>query len=456
MVDGETTKSSFAHGILVSRTPAAKLVLIGLCVAVLMIGMFFVRDLVEERQERQAGVVAELSSMWGGHQIVAAPILAIPLDPEKATSSLPKYAYFLPKSVDIISELTPEVRSRGIFDALLYQAKTSISGTFSPIDHSVLDLPTGALQFKKARLVIGISDPNGLSGDATLKWRGKTSDLVLLDDDNLSADLPFKSEIGAPVDLETNVNGSGDMEFNVVLDVKGTHSLEFRANAGSAKVKLSGSWGHPSFIGKALPDSRTITESHFSAAWNIGINRVTSPKAWTGTNVYLNQARVGTTLHFPVSEYLKIDRAMKYALMITVMTFAVFFIIELRFSQDLHFMHYLLIGAAILVFYCLLLSLAEIISFGFAYAVSTIITAAMIGGYAKGVTRNLTIAFVCGGAMGFLYSYIYALVQLEEHALLSGSFGLVILLGVTMYATRQIDWHALGTIQNNRAEHQEQ
>lgn len=41
-----------------------------------------------------------------------------------------------------------------------------------------------------------------------------------------------------------------------------------------------------------------------------------------------------------------------------------------------------------------------------------------------------------------LYSYLYALLQLEDYALLLGSLGLFLILALVMYLTRKIDWSA--------------
>ena len=46
-----------------------------------------------------------------------------------------------------------------------------------------------------------------------------------------------------------------------------------------------------------------------------------------------------------------------------------------------------------------------------------------------------------GLALGGLYSFIYVIIQLENYALLVGSIGLFIILGLVMYFSRKIDWN---------------
>jgi inner membrane protein len=39
---------------------------------------------------------------------------------------------------------------------------------------------------------------------------------------------------------------------------------------------------------------------------------------------------------------------------------------------------------------------------------------------------------------------MYVLLQMESYALLSGTIGLLLILVLTMVATRKVDWYALG------------
>ena len=39
---------------------------------------------------------------------------------------------------------------------------------------------------------------------------------------------------------------------------------------------------------------------------------------------------------------------------------------------------------------------------------------------------------------------MYVLLQLDDYALLAGAVGLFLILAAIMYATRAVDWHAVG------------
>ena len=46
--------------------------------------------------------------------------------------------------------------------------------------------------------------------------------------------------------------------------------------------------------------------------------------------------------------------------------------------------------------------------------------------------------------MALLYGYLYVLLMNEDYALLIGSIGLFAILAAIMYATRRVDWYAVG------------
>jgi inner membrane protein len=51
------------------------------------------------------------------------------------------------------------------------------------------------------------------------------------------------------------------------------------------------------------------------------------------------------------------------------------------------------------------------------------------------------------GLLSMLYIFIFVIIQLEDLALLIGSIGVFIILGLVMYFSRKIDWYNLN--QNN-------
>jgi inner membrane protein len=109
-----------------------------------------------------------------------------------------------------------------------------------------------------------------------------------------------------------------------------------------------------------------------------------------------------------------------------------------------HPIQYLLIGAALCLFYLLELSLAEHVGFGRAYALASLSVIGLVAAYARAVLGRTGRAAIVGAGVAALYGYLFVLLTNEDHALLAGSLALLVALAVIMFVTRKIDWYALG------------
>ncbi|EKD92911.1 MAG: hypothetical protein ACD_28C00303G0007 [uncultured bacterium] len=152
----------------------------------------------------------------------------------------------------------------------------------------------------------------------------------------------------------------------------------------------------------------------------------------------------GVNLLMPVETYQKNMRAVKYAVMTLFLTFLTFFFSEVLEKKRIHPIQYLLMGFAICLFYLLLLSLSEYINFSAAYFVGTVATAGLITAYSQSVFHNRRHTMLVGGVLLVLYGFFYSLLQLQDYALLMGSFGLFGILALVMYLSRKLDWYNLG------------
>jgi inner membrane protein len=150
----------------------------------------------------------------------------------------------------------------------------------------------------------------------------------------------------------------------------------------------------------------------------------------------------GVDLLLPVDAYQKTERSIKYGVLFLLLTFLTFFLYEVFNPFSLHPIQYLLVGAALCLFYLLLLSISEHVPFGVAYLVAATATVLLIGGYSIAILRGALRALLMTVVLGTLYGYLYVLLQLEDYALLLGSIGLFVILSLVMYLTRRIDWSA--------------
>lgn len=114
---------------------------------------------------------------------------------------------------------------------------------------------------------------------------------------------------------------------------------------------------------------------------------------------------------------------------------------EIVQNKNIYPLQYLLVGLALCLFYTLLVSTSEHISFTWAYLISAVATTTLITLYMVGILKIKKTAFTIGGLLVCLYTYIFFLIQLETYALLAGSIGLFIILAIVMYFSQKINWH---------------
>jgi len=142
-----------------------------------------------------------------------------------------------------------------------------------------------------------------------------------------------------------------------------------------------------------------------------------------------------------VDEYQKTNRAAKYAVLFIGLTFLVFFFSQTINKIQIHPVQYLLVGLALILFYTLLISISEHIGFDLAYLISSISVISLIVFYARWIFKNNRMVTILALIMVILYGFIFSIIQMKDYALLMGSIGLFIVLGIVMYVSRKIDWY---------------
>ena len=101
---------------------------------------------------------------------------------------------------------------------------------------------------------------------------------------------------------------------------------------------------------------------------------------------------------------------------------------------------YLLVGAGLVLFFVLLLALAEVIGFTPAYVVASAAIVGLNTAYSAAVLRSWRRAGYIGALLVALYAVLYVLLSLEEYSLLIGSLMLFLALAAVMYLTRHLEW----------------
>src|SRR6185369_10142151 len=105
----------------------ASLLLVGALSLVLLIPVSMIRGLIAERQERRDGAVKEVTSKWGGSQILTGPALVLPYTANPSDKTR-RNVVFLSKTLKTTGVITRESRGRGIFEVPVYSLSLTIEG----------------------------------------------------------------------------------------------------------------------------------------------------------------------------------------------------------------------------------------------------------------------------------------------------------------------------------------
>jgi inner membrane protein len=210
-------------------------------------------------------------------------------------------------------------------------------------------------------------------------------------------------------------------------------------------VQLTSTWADPGFSGSFLPVARDVTAQGFRATWQVSHYGRDYPQEWgTHGSVLPPAASVveasafGVNLFQPVTAYRTTERAIKYGVLFLGLVFGTFFLFETVSGVRLNALNYLLVGAALYLFYLGLLSLAEFIGFALGYLVAATASVLLIGLYCRSVLRRGRRALLVSGMLTGVYGYLYFVLQMEDFALIAGTAALFVLLAAVMYATRRL------------------
>jgi inner membrane protein len=431
----------------IGRSATVKLLVISMLALVLLIPACMVRSMIQEREMRRDEVLDDINAKWGRPQTIIGPAVSIPfkryIEGENGKRIVTTdYLHLLPDEVDIQSELTPEIRYRGIFESVLYRSKIVIRCRFprAPLDD--LRIQAQDVHWSGAAVWIGLSDMRGISEAIQADHDGQPVQMA----PGIESQGAGLAGVSGAFGFDPNQAGP---TFTFLLHLNGSQQLHFTPVGKITTVAAHAPWKDPSFVGDFLPVARDIGDQEFSARWRIlHLNR-NYPQFWTGTAHNLAGTSFGVKLFSPVDVYQKSMRTAKYALLFIAFTFYAFFLAEILNRLRVHPVQYLLIGFAMIVFYTLLLSIAEHLPFALAYLISAAGVTGLITGYAGSILKHPRVTWMVGALLVVLYGYLYILLQLEDYALLMGSLGLFTVLATIMYLTRRINWYAIHEVRQS-------
>ena len=467
-----------------------KVVSLLIVVALLILGLGMIQDVVRDRIRNRDYAVQSVVSSLAGPQTLIGPALVQSCTETISTPNGKKIEYttrefqrqLLPDSVNHNANAAMEERSRGLHRINAYVLHDQIQASFTNADQfshppgsgGAEALPSSAAGSKstvsceKLYVTFALSDPRGIRS-ATIEANGKE-----LNVESGTSLEQYSKGIQAVINTAALKKGE-PLTIDLKLQLMGTERLTFTPIATENKVNLSADWPHPSFGGSFLPSRREVTDSNFTANWEISSLATSASTAFgrqqglCHSEYYNNEEiRVSATTAAtsaansveatgpcletmstefvnPVNIYSLSDRATKYGALFVILTFVAVGLFEVLKKLRVHPVQYLLVGSALCSFFLLLISLSEHLGFATAYLIAASGCVSLLAFYASHILGSVKRGLPFAIAIGALYGLLYVLLQLEQTALVVGSIALFAVLALVMICTRHVDWYAFTT-----------
>ena len=430
-----------------------KFIAMGVLFCILLIALAQIDGLVEDRQSLQAQVQQDIARGGSGQQHVVGPIMVatfeehiVEKNDKKESENRPRVRRYqrvlLPKNYQLDSDLDTEYRQLGIYKALLYQSKNKISGSFQ-VPHNWWSEDSDELL--EVALVVAITDVRGIKDGLTATLNQQPFEL------QPGTGLPQLGS-GTHIAIEPSwLRQQEVINFKIALNLDGMKHLKVSPVGRETRVNISANWPHTNFVGHFLPRKPTITSVGFAADWKTTFFATNMPDLMKACIERKDcdamvEASLGVSLIDPVNQYLKTDRAIKYADLFILLTLFAFMLFEIFRRLAIHPIQYAFVGVAMAIFYLLLLSLSEHINFNIAYFISSVSCSGILAIYISGVLGELKHGLFFGGGVLMLYMILFGLLASEDFALLMGSIFVFLVLTVVMLMTRNVNWYALDVI----------
>jgi len=402
-----------------------------------------IADTVNDRSRLLESARAEITSSWGHAQTLLGPLLLVPHDSVRGRDE----ALILPDQLSIDVALKPQIRHRGMFEAVVYTSEVKLSGRFRWQEREGEGI--GAitrLRFSGARLMLAAGDLRALRiASATIDGVPLTFEPATRGPEMVVAERRRKAAIDAAIAGLDAARLADGVRFEISFTINGSERIAFEPAGNQTEVKVSAPWADPGFFGPFRPIRQSIGVDRFDADWQVSIlgrgfgNAGTSADGSSATLIKrLADSAFGVNLVQPVTPYRGVDRMLKYGLLTVGCVFALYLAFEIGGRARLHPVQYALSGAAMALFPLLLLSAGEHLGFVAAYTLAAASVVAQTAWYTWHATRQrkFTILFATGSAA--LFAYLYLLLQAENWSLLGGSLALFAALTGLMYAMRNI------------------
>ena len=422
-----------------------KVLLILALIILFLIPIGLIKNLIFDRKSYQREAILSITEPLGGETEIQGIVIAVPYKSYKETidknnvkviETETKYILFAPNTYELDFSVNPYFLTRGIFRVPVFNGQIQLKSEFSNFDYSYFNIPNNDITPKGAILILGLANTKNLTAQPKLQMNGKALSVSPIKYDSIS---PFRTSVCYNL---SDVNISEPLLLSGKIDFQGGENIKIRPIASDNTFHMESTWKAPSFSGGWLPTERNVGESGFTASWSIAGLSTVYPKSWLAENRF-NPESINVSFMIPVDSYRKTERSVKYALLFLIIPFIALLISEIFSKIRIHPVQYCLIGFADIIFYLLLLSISEHVSFDLTYFICSLSVSLLTFLYAAAIFKNIKWGGLLSAVQLVSYIFLYGTLQAEDYALLIGSIGLFIVVALLMFITRKIDWYEL-------------
>lgn len=450
-------------------------------ILVFYIGLFFISNLVNERQSYQQQVIRDIANEQIRPQQVIAPYLKLPYQVQTTCTNEEKKTYDCTQTVFVTLgaetanwtaqfDVSDSTYKRNIYKAISYQNTMSGKGVFKAVGNE----PQRNYLWDQAEIIFPIQDARGLNTKPMFNTDGKAYkfDFAEQSQGQQGFDLMHITAKQYPELIQKFQQG---FKFNLQFKLEGLSEFSFIPTSYEMTYHATGNWSDIKYDGQSLPFKKSSKKQEFSADWkNIALGkrnldsvskcensqciydvlnnsgaamaaleaaRAADSVTSYATTTLSNISGISTQFIEPVNIYTQTDRAIKYGVMLIIITFGCFFLFEVLKSLKIHPVQYALVAMAQGVFFVLLLSISEYYAFAWAYLVAAVACISLITWYLYFVIQGYKAALLFGLLLSTLYGMMYLLLQSSGKTFLFGSILSFILIACVMFITRHVNWY---------------
>ena len=426
-----------------SNSLGFKILLIFILGLLLLIPMSFISGIVKDRKSYQSRAIESIINPIGGVLTIDGVFMVKPYtatriskdeDGKSSTYYTQEYEFFMPENYNVDGDIDINTLSRGIFKVPVFSSLLKVKGDFEKPDSNL------RRQYSSETFIVVLTGNN----KSFTKIPDIKIDGTSLEQYESGISLGFPSSKDTFIFILPTMYANSEFEYDATFAVQGGSSVSIKPLKSQNNFTLRSSWADPSFSGGWIPTKRNITKDGFDAEWSIPDFHISLNKSWTTESHSYSEDYsedfITTSFLLLNDNYQKTTRSMKYAILFIFIPFFALLLCEILGKKVLHIIQYTLIGFANVLFFLLLLSISEHLSFNTSYFIGVIMVTATVSLYTGYIMNSTKIGFAVAIVQASAYIFLFGILQLTDYSLLVGTLGLFFAVSLAMYLTRNIDW----------------